>query len=298
MLRHSSRQMIRSLGILDGQVTGCEVTPTQCHILTELAAHGRLAVGELARLLEVDKSTASRGVTVLVEGGLVQTEVDSSDARNRLLHLSSEGRARVEKIHAAADTQVRAALELLSEQERKTVLRGVSLYEKALHRSQSLAAVSFRPIAKADEPTMAGIIRSVMGEFNAVGCGFSIEDPEVDSMHDAYAGDRAAYFVAQRGNQLIAGAGIAQLSEGSAEVCELKKMYAMPSARGLGVGEQLLAICLDAARTAGFKRCYLETLGHMSQARLLYKKAGFLRIDRPMGNTGHHGCDHWYVLEL
>jgi hypothetical protein len=30
----------------------------------------------------------------------------------------------------------------------------------------------------------------------------------------------------------------------------------------------------------------------------LYEKAGFARIDRPLGSTGHCGCDRWYVKTL
>ncbi len=43
-----------------------------------------------------------------------------------------------------------------------------------------------RPIRPEDNPAVAQIIRQVMTEFGAVGCGFSIEDDEVDSMFEAY----------------------------------------------------------------------------------------------------------------
>lgn len=158
--------------------------------------------------------------------------------------------------------------------------------------------LEFRPITDKDNAAMANLIRSVMGEFNAVGCGYSIEDAEVDSMFQAYSGEKAAYFVALRAGELLAGAGIAHLEGGSANVCELKKMYALPSARGLGLGKALLSICIQAAQEAGYRQCYLETLQHMNGARRLYEKAGFQRIDQPMGNTGHFGCDCWYLKTL
>jgi putative acetyltransferase len=43
-----------------------------------------------------------------------------------------------------------------------------------------------RTIRPGDNPQVAGIIRSVMTEFGAVGPGFSIMDPEVDHMYEAY----------------------------------------------------------------------------------------------------------------
>jgi len=64
------------------------------------------------------------------------------------------------------------------------------------------------------------------------------------------------------------------------------------------MGTQLLNLILDAAREAGYRQCYLETLEHMHGARRLYRKHGFVPIDGPMGNTGHSGCNHWMVREL
>jgi putative acetyltransferase len=138
-----------------------------------------------------------------------------------------------------------------------------------------------------------------MTEFGAVGDGFSIKDAEVQAMHDAYTRARCAYFVAERDGKVVAGGGIAPL-EGSErpDVCELRKMYALPEARGLGIGRRLLELCLRAAREAGFRTCYLETTGQMHRARLLYERAGFCAIDRPMGQTGHYSCDGWFVLDL
>ena len=54
----------------------------------------------------------------------------------------------------------------------------------------------------------------------------------------------------------------------------------------------------DDARRNGYLSSYLETLERMTEARRLYEAAGFKRIDAPMGDTGHHRCDCWYVLEL
>lgn len=157
---------------------------------------------------------------------------------------------------------------------------------------------SLRPIEPGDDPRVASVIRTVMPEYGAVGEGFSIMDPEVDAMHEAYAGEGAAYFVALIDEGVVGGAGIGPLVGGPPDVCELKKMYLLPEARGLGLGRRLLERCLDAARDAGYGRCYLETLGHMREARRLYERNGFQALDGPMGATGHTGCNGWYIREL
>ena len=145
---------------------------------------------------------------------------------------------------------------------------------------------------------MAAIIREVMTSFGAFGPGFAINDPEVDAMSANYSGPRAVFFVVEDGGRVLGGGGIAPLADAEADVCELRKMYFLPAARGRGLGEKMLRWCLDAARERGFRRCYLETLTGMDAAMKLYTKSGFKPLCGPLGNTGHVGCDRHYLLEL
>jgi putative acetyltransferase len=158
--------------------------------------------------------------------------------------------------------------------------------------------VHVRPIEARDDAAIAAIIRSVMPEFGACGSGFAINDPEVDWMARAYAAPRCAYFVVELDGRVVGGGGVAPLEGGDRDTCELRKMYFLPEARGLGAGARVMARCLDAARTAGFRRCYLETLTGMDAAMRLYERTGFRRIHAPMGATGHGGCNTFFLLDL
>lgn len=155
-----------------------------------------------------------------------------------------------------------------------------------------------RPIEARDDAAVAAIIRRVMPEFGADGPGFAIHDAEVDTMSTAYAKPRSAYFVVESEGEVIGGGGMAPLDGGDTEVCELRKMYFLPEARGIGAGSAMIARCLDAARAHGFKRCYLETLTGMDAAQALYVRHGFRKIDAPMGGTGHFSCDRFFILDL
>ena len=159
-------------------------------------------------------------------------------------------------------------------------------------------AVLIRPIEARDDAMVGFIIRRVMTEFGAVGCNFSISDPEVDAMHAAYPAPAAAFFVVERGGRVLGCGGMGPLLEGPDDVCELRKMYFLPELRGIGLGATLLAVILDAAREAGYRRCYLETLASMRDARRLYLKHGFEPMDQPLGNTGHSGCNSWMIRNL
>lgn len=159
-------------------------------------------------------------------------------------------------------------------------------------------AMGIRPIEARDDTAIATIIRTVMPQFGAVGCGFAINDPEVDWMSRAYAQPRSAYFVVEQDGVVLGGGGVAPLAGGDADICELRKMYFLPQARGRGAGSEMMARCLGAARGFGFRQCYLETLRGMDAAMKLYERNGFHRIDTPLGDTGHGGCNTFCLLDL
>jgi putative acetyltransferase len=154
-----------------------------------------------------------------------------------------------------------------------------------------------RPIEPHDDAAVAGIIRTVMPQFGASGPGFALHDPEVGQMSAAYARPRCRYFVVERHGVVEGGGGIAPLEGGEAHTCELRKMYFLPTLRGLGAGRALMATCLDAARGAGFRQVYLETLTGMDAAQRLYEASGFQRIPAALGSTGHFGCNRFYLRE-
>ena len=157
-----------------------------------------------------------------------------------------------------------------------------------------------RPIRPQDDSAIAGIIHAVMTEHGCQGDGFAIHDAEVEAMSRHYQGDDARYYVVTHNHQVLGGAGFARL-EGTTSgqaVCELRKMYYLPEARGLGLGRELIELLLDDMRLAGFRRCYLETTSWMDRAQGLYRRAGFSEQPHAEGSTGHHGCDTFFSREL
>ena len=152
-----------------------------------------------------------------------------------------------------------------------------------------------RPIGAADDVALAQVIGSVMAECGADGAS---ADPEVARMSHAYAAPRSVYFVVEDAGQIVGGAGLAPLAGAAFEVCELRKMYFLPAARGRGGGELLLRRCLRVARGFGYQICYLETLATMAAARHLYERAGFRPLAQRVGASGNRRCDRWFALEL
>ena len=167
-----------------------------------------------------------------------------------------------------------------------------------MNRYESNQGLQIRLIGTDDNSIVAEIIRQVMTEFQAVGCGYSINDSEISDMHTAYALKGSAFYVVTLHDRVLGCGGFGPLTGGDSEICELRKMYFKSELRGMGVGAKLLILCLEEAKRAGFKRCYLETMDSMEQARRLYGKHDFKYLDEPLGNTGHSSCGTWMAKDL
>jgi putative acetyltransferase len=167
-----------------------------------------------------------------------------------------------------------------------------------MNQSRRKSNIGIRLIEKRDNAATAEIIRLVMTEFKAVGCGYSINDSEVEDMYTAYMPERYAFYVVELNGRVLGCGGFGPLTGAEQDICELRKMYFKSELRGFGVGTKLLNLCLDEAAKAGFRYCYLETMDNMKQAQRLYGKYGFKYLDKPMGETGHSSCGTWMAREL
>jgi len=155
-----------------------------------------------------------------------------------------------------------------------------------------------REIKPTDNIEISKVIRSVILEMGAPKKGTAYEDKATDLMFETYQKEAVAYFVLEHKNKVIGGAGIAKLDNCESNICELQKMYFLPIARGKGLGTVLISKCLEQAKIFGFTGCYLETMPYMQAARKLYKKNGFINLDKPMGNTGHYSCNVWMLKKI
>ncbi len=297
-LRVSLRKLVRELDVTKGIYKSTGYSYTECHIIIELEQYGMMTIKELGELLNADKSIISKAVNGLQKNGIVKQVKNHSDSRQKPLVLTQKGINEATRLNYEANKQVTDALSILKDDERDTVLKGIQAYSRALNRLRKQSEFEIRPIKKSDNKFMEKIIVDVMTEFGAVGEGYSIKDEEVRNMFDAYNNKKSVYFVVTRGKEVLGGAGIGFLPDAGNDVCELKKMYFVPEIRGIGLGEKLMDLCLDAARDAGYKKCYLETLERMPQARGLYLKYGFKPVKSPVGCTGHFNCDNFYIRDL
>ena len=297
-IRHAARRLVRELHLLDNRYCIEGLSFSECHLVTELERLGRATASELAELLVLEKSTVSRLVKGLQRRGLLSIDLDATDRRKRWLSLTAAGVDGARRVHHHARNQVGTALDYVAGEEVPVLVNGLQRYAAAMRYARLAADYRVRPIRPADDAAVAAVIRQVMTEHGAVGEGYSIQDPEVDAMSAHYQPPQARFWVIEHDGRIVGCGGIAPLSNGPADTCELRKMYFLPEVRGLGLGTRLLNTCLEAAHVAGYRNCYLETLASMKGARHLYLKHGFTDLAGPMGCTGHSRCNAWMQRPL
>jgi len=298
-IRSASREMVRQLGLLNNHFSSIG-SNSQCHALVELDSCGVMNLGQLSTILNLDKSTASRLVTQLCEKGICEIQPDEHDRRNKLISLTKKGSKLVNEIHREADLQVKLALNMMSNEEQAVVLNGLTVYAKALKRSRLHNEYIVRKLQKNDMPQLINLIKTVWSEF-----GFDSNHPQAnyfeDELHrtyDAYTCEKSNYYVLVNEKKIVGGVGFAPLIGINESICELKGMYLSSQLRGLGLGSVLLKKALQNAQSEGFKKCYLETMNFMHGANTLYKKFGFKKLGKPIGNTGHIWTNCWYIKTL
>jgi len=298
-IRSSSRGIVRELGLLNNRFSLIGST-SQCHALVELDSQGVMNLGQLSAALNLEKSTTSRLITQLLDKGICQIQVDENDRRNKLISLTKKGLQLVNKIHFEANLQVQQALDMMSEEEKEVVVRGISIYAKALKRSRVQQEYTIRELLKKDVPSLINLIKTVWIEF-----GFDSSHPrapffesELSQTYEMFNTKKSKYFVLTEGKKIIGGAGFGPLPEGEKNTCELKQMYLSAQLRGAGLGALLLKRVLQDIKNEGFKKCYLETMDFMHGANALYQKFGFIKIDKPIGNTGHTWTNCYYIKDI
>lgn len=107
-------------------------------------------------------------------------------------------------------------------------------------------------------------------------CAVSFE-LEVESLPGVYAPPEGALLLAAEGRRMIGCAALRPLGD---RVCELKRLYVEPDARGSGAGRQLTLATIHLARAKRYRALRLDTLPTMESAIALYRSLGFKKIGR------------------
>ena len=153
-----------------------------------------------------------------------------------------------------------------------------------------MAEVALRPAAP-DSPESARLLAAYEAELVSLGVTLN-HGWSGGVTPEQLAPPKGAWLVGWRGEDAIACGGVRLLSP---EVCEIKRMYVDPSARGAGLARRLLAELEDAAAGLGATTARLDTGSDMELAVGLYRAAGYLDIADYNGNPD---AGWWFEKQL
>lgn len=134
-LRQMMRLLVRKLGFLEREEASCcNITISQCHTIVEVGRAGKIALVDLANLLNLDKSTVSRSVDNLVNQGLMVRETDQSDRRFIMLGLTEQGEKTFSDVEGRMEDYFLEIVSAIPIDKREQVIESMGYLMAAVHR--------------------------------------------------------------------------------------------------------------------------------------------------------------------
>lgn len=272
------------------------VQPAQMSLLLTIRLHGPIGVGELAERLQLAQPTVTRALKPLEDEGFVEARRAKGDGRSKRLGLTAKGEALLVRIQTELLPRIEPAAAELVEGLSGDFMQGLARVEQRLADKSLLARIE-----AAGPPTMwARDFSDDLAEaFYRINAEW-IEDMFALEENDVALLSRPRELILDKGGVVL----FAQTPElGVVGTCalmvskdgwvELTKMGVLKSARGLKVGEFLLAKTLERAASLGMDRLYLLTNKKCAAAIHLYEKLGFVHDAEIMRTFGarYERCD-------
>jgi ribosomal protein S18 acetylase RimI-like enzyme len=138
-----------------------------------------------------------------------------------------------------------------------------------------------RGFKERDRAAIVELLREYEGSLGVSLC-FQNFETEVAGLPGAYGPPRGQMLLLREvgSNRLVGCVAIRPVPD-VRDMCEMKRLYLRPAARGGGHGRKLALAIIDEAKLLGYRRVCLDTLPSMHAAQALYRSLGF----RDMGVT-------------
>ena len=154
------------------------------------------------------------------------------------------------------------------------------------------ARVVIRNATNADHEAIKALVFGVLAEY-----GLKPDpkgtDADLDDVEASYAARGGLFEVLESPDGALLGTvGLYPLGSGKVE---LRKMYFVREARGLGLGKKLLTRTIENARRLGFSELVLETASVLKEAIALYTRMGFTAV--PSDHLANR-CDRAFSMKL
>ncbi len=142
-------------------------------------------------------------------------------------------------------------------------------------------------------------IRSLFREYIAslgVDLAFQGVEDELAGLPGKYAPPGGVLLLAKDGEQLLGCGALRPFGQPEKRICEMKRLYIRPAARGFGLGQRLAEELIERAVAMRYSTMLLDTLDRLVSAIRLYEILGFERVE-PYYENPLPGVSYW-MLDL
>jgi len=274
-VRQFNRFYTRQIGVLHEHLLASEFSLTEARILYELAHRPSLTTSVLCRELGLDSGYLSRVVGGFDKKGLLTRSRAPDDARATQLQLTDHGRATFAGLDQASRREVLAMLERRSVSEQQQLVDAMAQIQALLGRPTS------NWLLRDPQPGDMGWVVHRHGALYAQEYGWNMEfEALVAEIVAKYIREHDPRWdrcwIAEKDGKVAGSVFVVRHDESTAQ---LRMLYVEPGARGHGIGRRLVEECLRFARLAGYRKMVLWTNSVLTDARVIYERAGFTLVE-------------------
>lgn len=298
-VRAFTRLYTRRLGVLDEGLLQTKFSLTEARLLWEFAHCEHTTASALARELDLDPGYLSRLLRGLREQGLIRSERSTEDARHVHLAITAAGRKAFAPLDARSREEVGALLAPLDDMQQQRLLQAMTTIAQLIDGPGRPRAVLLRP----HRPGDMGWVVARHGALYAQEYGWDMRFEALVAriaadFVDRFEAQREACWIAERDGGNVGCVFLVQARDEATQAvlpdtAQLRLLLVEPTARGLGLGERLVAECERFAREKGYRRIVLWTNSVLTAARHIYRKAGYTLT----GTETHHSFGQELVGE-
>jgi DNA-binding MarR family transcriptional regulator/N-acetylglutamate synthase-like GNAT family acetyltransferase len=291
-VRYFNRFITRQIGVLRESLLHSPYSLTESRIIFELANRESLTASELMHELGLDAGYLSRIIKGLEDKGLVKKARSETDGRQRLLHLTPEGRDAFELLDKRSRDEVTEMLNDLSEKDQQRLFKAMQTIEDVFSKGFKYSEPY---ILRSHEPGDMGWVTHRHGVLYAEEYGWderfeALVAQIVSDFVNNYNPQKERCWIAEMDGEIVGSVFVVQEGE---KVAKLRLLLVEPKARGLGLGTRLVEECIRFSRRSGYEKLVLWTNSVLEAARHTYKKLGFELVDEEK----HHSFGHDLVGE-
>jgi DNA-binding MarR family transcriptional regulator/GNAT superfamily N-acetyltransferase len=286
-VRRFNRFFTRRIGVLREGLLHSPYSLAEARILFEIA-HRALAVtaSDLSRELGLDPGYLSRILARLEQQDLVEKVRSETDARRRLLSLTTEGKEAFSSLDARSHEEVAEMLGDLSEGDQLRLLEAMRTIEDVVDEGSARGFKFSEPFfLRQHEPGDMGWVVHRHGVLYAKEYGWderfeALVARIVADFVDGYDLARERCWIAEMGGEIAGCVFVVEDSEAGGTVAKLRLLLVEPEARGLGLGSRLVEECIRFARSRGYEKLTLWTNSVLGAARRIYEEHGFDLVEQ------------------